>query len=150
MEKLGTYLQQQREEQDITIDELVARTRIPIRYIEAIEKNQFDQLPNQVSAKGFLRSYAACVGVEYSVVAEAFTEYKGPNEPFERLEDKDEILSYLQVRRPIRVPFPRRIILSVVGVVRLSFGFGRLAFYKQKRGESLPSNTVTVVENTKK
>jgi len=116
MENLGEYLQQKREEQDISIEELVSRTRIPIRFIEAIETNRLDLLPNQVTAKGFLRSYAECVGVDHALVAEAFSEH-APSESFSDSRARDEILSHVQVEKSNRLPFPRRIIVVVAGLV---------------------------------
>ncbi len=117
MENLGAFLKEKREAVDLSLEELVSQTRIPLRYIEAIEANQFDLLPNMVSAKGFLRSYAECVGVDFSVISEAFVQYQPVKESFVNPENRDEILSYLDVKRTMRVPFPRRIIFSIGAVV---------------------------------
>ncbi len=117
MENLGEYLQQKREEQNISIEELVSLTRIPVRFIEAIETNRLDLLPNQVTAKGFLRSYAECVGVDHRRITEAFSEYATPSEPFSDSKARDKILSHVQVEKSNRLPFPRRIVLSVAGLV---------------------------------
>ncbi len=117
MENLGEYLQQKREEQNISIDELVSHTRIPIRFIEAIESNQFDLLPNQVTAKGFLRSYAECVGVDHALITEAFAEFPAPDPSFSEARSRNEILSHVRVEKSNRLPFPRRIVLSIVVLV---------------------------------
>ncbi len=117
MENLGKYLQQKREEQDISIDELVSLTRIPIRFIEAIESNQFDLLPNQVTAKGFLRSYAECVGVDHALITEAFADFPAPDSSFSDARSRNEILSHVRVEKSNRLPFPRRIVLSIVVLV---------------------------------
>ncbi len=117
MENLGEYLQQKREEQNISIDELVSHTRIPIRFIEAIEANQLDLLPNQVTAKGFLRSYAECVGVDHALITEAFAEFPAPDPSFSEARSRNEILSHVRVEKSNRLPFPRRIVLSIVVLV---------------------------------
>ncbi len=119
MENLGEYLQKKREEQHISIEELVARTRIPLRFVQAIEADQFDLLPNQVTAKGFLRNYAECVGVDPAVVAENFLEKKRSDKLYPHSENQEQILSYVQVEKLARIPFPRRIVWSVVGAVVL-------------------------------
>jgi len=61
IEDLGGYLREHRMTQRMNLADLSACTRIPVRFLEAIEENQFDQLPNSVSARGFLRAYARAV-----------------------------------------------------------------------------------------
>lgn len=117
MENLGEYLKQKREEQGISIEELFSLTRIPTRFIEAIEANQLDLLPNQVSTKGFLKNYAECVGADYVLILEAFSEVSTPSESFPDDRSRNEILSHVQVEKSDRFPFPRRIILAVGGLV---------------------------------
>ncbi|NOY84250.1 MAG: helix-turn-helix domain-containing protein [Nitrospirae bacterium] len=133
MENLGEYLQQKREEQDISIDELVSLTRIPIRFIEAIESNQFDLLPNQVTAKGFLRSYAECVGVDHGLITEAFVEFPAPDSSFSDARSRNEILSHVRVEKSSRLPFPRRIVLSIVVLVCVLLILVGLLSKKDKR-----------------
>ncbi|MEC4677175.1 MAG: RodZ domain-containing protein [Nitrospirota bacterium] len=133
MENLGEYLQQKREEQDISIDELVSLTRIPIRFIEAIESNEFDLLPNQVTAKGFLRSYAECVGVDHALITEAFVEFPAPDSSFSDARSRNEILSHVRVEKSNRLPFPRRVVLSIVVLVCVLLILVGLLSKKDKR-----------------
>ncbi len=58
METVGQYLRAGREAKQISIEEVMLHTRIQPHFIEALEGDRFDQLPNLVSAKGFIRSYA--------------------------------------------------------------------------------------------
>lgn len=136
MENLGAFLRQQREEKRVPIEELAVRTRIAVRFIKAIEENQFDQLPNHVSAKGFLRSYARCLGLDELAVLKGFSEAVQPNEadppPAEK---QEEILSYIQVKRPDRLPFPLWAALAVVGVIVLLLV---LTLFMPKREEAPP------------
>ncbi len=117
MENLGEHLQEEREKQEISIQELSSLTRIPVRFIEAIEENRLDLLPNPVSAKGFLRSYADCLGLDHTLVAEFCSTYYPADDPGVPSEDQEEILSFLHVKKPIHTPFPRRVVLSVGGVI---------------------------------
>jgi hypothetical protein len=119
IENLGAFLRQQREEKKVPLEEMAVRTRIAVRFIKAIEENQFDQLPNQVSAKGFLRSYARCLGLNEEVVLKGFSEAARPAEPPPTAEKQEEILSYIQMKRPDRIPFPLWAALSVLAVIVL-------------------------------
>lgn len=58
MSQLGTFLREKREAQGITLEELQARTKIRIRYLEAIEAGDFAAIPGEVYLRGFIRSIA--------------------------------------------------------------------------------------------
>ena len=59
----GEWLRRQREAREIGLREIADRTKISLRYLEAMEANRFDLLPAPVFAKGFLREYARYVGL---------------------------------------------------------------------------------------
>src|SRR3989338_3736450 len=117
MEDLGQFLKQQREAKKIAVEELSIRTRIGVRFIRAIEENQFDQLPNQVSARGFLRSYARSLGLDESPILQRFSELVQAPEPSPAPETNDHAPSYIQVKQPDRLSFPSWAILLVGGAI---------------------------------
>jgi cytoskeletal protein RodZ len=133
MENLGEFLRQEREQKKVPIEEMAIRTRIAIRFIKAIEENQFDQLPNQVSAKGFLRSYARCLGLDEEIVLKGFSDAVHPSEPHPPEEVKEDIPSYIQMKRPDRLPFPLWAALAVGGVIIVLLA---LTFFMPKRQEA--------------
>jgi cytoskeleton protein RodZ len=59
----GTWLRRQRELREISLRDVADRTKISLRYLEAMEEDRFDLLPAPVFAKGFLREYARYVGL---------------------------------------------------------------------------------------
>lgn len=64
MESIGTHLRRERELRQLTLEELSLRTRIPCRTLSNIELDRFEELPGEVFAKGFLRSYASAIGID--------------------------------------------------------------------------------------
>ncbi|GMN03864.1 RodZ domain-containing protein [Erythrobacter sp. MTPC3] len=60
----GDLLREAREKQDLDLEHIAAKTRIPIRHLEAIESGQFDELPSRAYAIGFARTYARAVGID--------------------------------------------------------------------------------------
>lgn len=71
MESLSARLIREREQRHITLEEISASTKIRIHFLVAIEEERFEKLPGGIITKGFLRSYARCVGIDDdSVVAE--------------------------------------------------------------------------------
>ncbi len=59
----GGWLRRQREARQIGLREIAERTKISLRYLEAMEEDRFEVLPAPVFAKGFLREYARYVGL---------------------------------------------------------------------------------------
>lgn len=78
MDTVGRLLQQSRVARQMTVVEIAHITRIPVRSLEAIEDNRFDDLPGEVFARGFLKAYAKAVGLDPDAVLE---KHKSAGEP---------------------------------------------------------------------
>jgi cytoskeletal protein RodZ len=61
---LGETLRRARQNRGITIEDAERATRIPRRYLEALEQENFGILPAPVYARGFLRSYSGYLGLD--------------------------------------------------------------------------------------
>src|SRR6476659_3183038 len=59
----GSRLRQAREERGLSRLDLSARTKISPAILAAIEEGAFDQLPADIYLRGFVRAYAAEVGL---------------------------------------------------------------------------------------
>src|SRR6266699_1954737 len=67
----GDHLKREREMRGVSLDEISAATRIATRFLRAIEKEQWDQLPGGVFNRGFVRAVARYLGLdEEDIVAE--------------------------------------------------------------------------------
>lgn len=60
----GEVLKQKREELRLGLRETADRLRIRADYLSAIEEDNFDKLPVAVYTKGYIRNYAAYLGIE--------------------------------------------------------------------------------------
>ncbi|MDQ7029170.1 MAG: DUF4115 domain-containing protein, partial [Ardenticatenia bacterium] len=58
MATVGEQLRAAREARGLTLEDVEAVTRIRVEYLEALEQEHVDALPNPVVARGFLRNYA--------------------------------------------------------------------------------------------
>lgn len=76
--QLGELLRQRREALGITLEELQKRTKIRIKYLEAIEVGDFEVIPGEVYLRGFIRSVANELGIDQQ---EAMQAYYQENEP---------------------------------------------------------------------
>ena len=60
----GVQLRDAREKAGLSVADIAARTRIPQRHLEAIERDDFNALPSTTYSVGFARAYARAVGVD--------------------------------------------------------------------------------------
>lgn len=69
--KLAEELKEARLNRDITLQQLFVKTRIDIKFLEAIEAGNFDVLPD-VYLRAFVKSYASAVGLDENVIMKKF------------------------------------------------------------------------------
>lgn len=78
----GEQLKREREMRGVSLEEISVATRIAPRFLEAIENEQWDQLPGGVFNRGFIRSVARYLGLdEENLVAEYALQTKGRPDP---------------------------------------------------------------------
>ena len=64
MVSLGEELKRERELREISLREISEATKISMRILEAIEKNNFQSLPGGIFNRNFLRAYAEFIGLD--------------------------------------------------------------------------------------
>ncbi|MDP1948604.1 MAG: DUF4115 domain-containing protein [Nitrospirota bacterium] len=77
MESIGEFFKQVRETKGLTIDEVAAKTRIRTDFVKALEDGNFAKLPDQVFARGFVRSYARSLGLDEEDAIHRFVQSAG-------------------------------------------------------------------------
>ena len=81
---IGQQLRLAREERGIPLREISDQTRISMRYLEAIETNDYKRLPGGIFNRSFVKAYARCVGFDEREAVEAYTQLmrdQGSDEP---------------------------------------------------------------------
>ena len=70
MELIGARLNQARTMANLALQDIADRTKISLRFLAAIENDDFSALPGRVYIFGFTRAFARAVGInEESLVA---------------------------------------------------------------------------------
>ena len=69
---VGYTLRQERERQELSIEDIEQGTSIRALYIEAIEDGEYDKLPGTVYTKGFIKNYAKFLGMDADSVVKEF------------------------------------------------------------------------------
>ncbi|MGH9363458.1 MAG: helix-turn-helix domain-containing protein [Thermoanaerobaculia bacterium] len=124
----GTWLRRQREMRGVELRDIAERTKISLRYLEAMEEDRFDILPAPIFAKGFLREYARHVGLSPDEVVNHFLAAHEPQageaEPAPVREGSPRVRSWAQV-----------LLLALAAVVLLGV-VALLGYYLEKRRET--------------
>jgi len=71
-DSLGSYLRQERERQQVSLQEIAAATKIQYKFLEALEHDAYDQLPADPFVVGFLRAYAQYVALDPESILTAY------------------------------------------------------------------------------
>ena len=66
-----------REAKGLSLDDVASQTRIPIRHLQNIEREEWDALPAPTYAVGFARNYANAVGLDGAAIAVELREQIG-------------------------------------------------------------------------
>ena len=77
MEPLGEYLKQARKKKRLSLEQITSQTRIQEHHLQALESEDFANLPAKVFAKGFVRSYAKALGLDEEEAIQCFLETSG-------------------------------------------------------------------------
>ncbi|WP_106640768.1 helix-turn-helix domain-containing protein [Allosphingosinicella vermicomposti] len=109
---IGDRLKAAREAKGISLDDLAAQTRIPIRHLEHIEQGSWDALPAITYSVGFARTYANAVGLDGNAIGAELREELGAT----RTEPAAAV--HYEPADPARVP-PKSLalILAVVAII---------------------------------
>lgn len=78
MPEIGSSLKAAREKKGITLREVEDATKVRVKYLEALENEDYSILPGRVYAVGFLRSYASYLGLDSDELVKAFNEVLPP------------------------------------------------------------------------
>jgi cytoskeletal protein RodZ len=81
MSQLGERLRMARESQGISLSQAAVETRILQRYLVALEDGDFQHLPGDVYARGFIRNYASYLGIPAEELIELYRRERGTTDP---------------------------------------------------------------------
>lgn len=74
---VGERLRAAREEKGISLEDIAAQTRIPLRHLESIEAADWDKLPAPTYTVGFAKSYAGAVDLDRAEIGEQLRQEMG-------------------------------------------------------------------------
>jgi transcriptional regulator with XRE-family HTH domain len=70
--EIGNTLRDARESRGISLEEAEENTKIRRKYLQALEREDFDLLPGRVYAKAFIKNYAIFLGLRHTELVSAY------------------------------------------------------------------------------
>jgi len=128
---IGERLQQAREAKGLRLEDVASQTRIPIRHLQHIEREEWDALPAATYCVGFVRSYANTVGLDGAELGRELRERLGGTR------SRAPAAEYYRPADPARVP-PRSLAL-IAGVLAVLLLIGYAIWRSSLDGEEAPS-----------
>ena len=139
---IGEQLRLAREGRGIPLREISDQTRISIRYLEAIESNDYRRLPGGVFNRSFIKAYARCVGYDEREAIEGYTRYLREHGG----ESADEVNTHphhskVYTDTPATRSPVLTVILAVLILALLTAAALAALYWFQKRAETRPLNS---------
>jgi cytoskeletal protein RodZ len=129
-DSLGSYLHQERERQQVSLQEMAAATKIQLKFLEALEHDAYDQLPAAPFVVGFLRAYAQYIALEPEMVLTAYRSLHRTPEPPD----------VAHRPAPVSTPSLQRGQIMRLGVFLTVFGlFTGVVIHEMRRGQQTRS-----------
>ncbi|HEU4706689.1 MAG TPA: helix-turn-helix transcriptional regulator [Solirubrobacterales bacterium] len=118
-DSVGTKLREARTRRKLSLADVEAATKIRGRYLQAIENDEWGQLPGDTYARAFVRTYGRFLGLDGERLAEEQRQDSGAARPGERLPRVDPRPRPVSRRRPGGGPSvpPKVLAAAVTGLV---------------------------------
>lgn len=146
LEELSAALRAEREKRGLSVDDVAAHLKIGARQLRALEEGDTAGLPHPAYAKGFIRSYAAYVGLAAEEVATALVALNSDAEaaPPQSVYEPERLLAPSRNLRPFLALAAALVLLAGLGW--LAWRQGALDFVtSQTRRLAQPATEAEVV-----
>ncbi|HAA89545.1 MAG: Transcriptional regulator XRE family [Thermoanaerobacterales bacterium 50_218] len=79
---IGEYLRAEREKRGLSLTDVEKETKIRVKYLQALESENFQEIPGRAYVLGFLRAYARFLGIDEEEIVAAYKQ-QHPEESWE-------------------------------------------------------------------
>lgn len=138
MPGVGATLREARERKGLTLKEVSTATKIPPHTLELIERNDLDQLPGGIFVRGFLRSYAAEVGLDPDAVVSEYLQQLPGEDPTQGATAEAERGAAVELDQETEFVGRQHIASVVLKLVLISLPLAMAIVYLTSRGRAVP------------
>ncbi len=100
--EIGATLRKARQDIGATLDEVEYETKIRKRYLEALEREDYGDLPGAVYARGFLKTYANYLGLDGDELSRELKDHRDAVQERQSPSSKEDRLGRGRARSPAR------------------------------------------------
>lgn len=134
--EIGSILRQAREAKGLTLEQVEEETKIRLRYLAALEEENFALLPGRFFARSFLRTYARYLGLDAETLVARFEDLYPQEEEVPPILPTEANVKRGKSRFSLRLAFA---LLGLVGVFIL-FSWGAVQFSQQNGFQETPQS----------
>jgi cytoskeleton protein RodZ len=137
-ETIGEKLRLAREARGIALRDISEQTRISIRYLEAIETDDYRRLPGGIFNRSFIRAYAKFIGYdEHQALEDYARTLRERGETDDEGSKSHQSLVYTEDGTSGSRSSVKTLILAILIMAALSLAvWGGLEWYKRRTGQS--------------
>jgi cytoskeletal protein RodZ len=137
---IGEKLRLAREARGIALRDISEQTRISIRYLEAIETDDYRRLPGGIFNRSFIRAYAKFIGYdEHQALEDYARTLRERGETDDEGSKSHQSLVYTDDGGGSSRSSVKTLILAILILAALSLAvWGGLEFYKRRTGQRQP------------
>jgi len=121
MEEIGRTLRETRERLGLTLEEAERSIRIRASRLEVLERGEFDSLPSEAQARGFLHNYAEFLSIEPEELLRRYDEIRQPKRR-RSLVARDTSKTADKTRNARRIRMPRWVSTDIFVVAIIALG----------------------------
>ena len=142
MGSFGERLRREREMRGVSLDQIVATTKIGRRLLLALEEEQFDLLPGGIFNKSYVKAYAKCIGINEDEAVAEYMQAANEAPPDTRVIAQQH--ASIHSNRPMRRSgFP--VLPVLILVVVIAGGIGGWKVYQDRQNDrgkraAIPAN----------
>jgi cytoskeletal protein RodZ len=121
-------LKTKREAMRLSLKDVYQQTRVSVSYLQAIENNDFNTLPEPAYARNFIKTYARAMGVEESLILARYEEYLNSLKMLDDMETDESAgtkgffaSTFTYYRKILGVIFVLLVIFSVMWLVSMQY-----------------------------
>ena len=144
----GAILKKARSKLGYTLEEVVSSTKIPLKYIEKIEKDDYTDIDNDVFFKGFVRNYSEYLNLDSAKILALYRRAVAITHPSNRQEKKEVAKKNVKINIEWTPALIATMIIALVVIGIITYLI--IQFYKFQKPPMLnitsPENNITVQE----
>lgn len=135
-------------------------TKIQVKYLEYLENGEYNMLPPDVYARGFIRSYASYLGINENALVKLYERERGIEKNIKKRNDKNSAWKSINssglVITPKHIAVASIIILAVLGLayfygeLKSFIAIPRLLIYSPPDGSVTDGNSIQIAGLTEK